>query len=323
MIIRIFCGLLAASVAVCTSVSAVADAFGTGDLAFELPFVAIGAPGNTADTTGAPNPAGSVGYAYAIGKYEVPEDAIRKANELSALAGNPLGITIDDRGPNKPATSVSWYEAARFVNWLNAEVGAPHAYRFDQTGAWQLWEPGQPGFNPDNRFRNDLARYALPSIDEWYKAAYYDSQAGRYWDFPTGSDTTPVPVASGRDPGTAVWNQTTGPADVDAAGGQSAFGAVGMGGNVGEWQEGPRSGVTTLPEPDFRLRRGDEWGLAISGSGLSSLAIGLERMAASENPSIGFRVVRIPEPDMQILFLLLVAIIVAAGRARYSVQVNS
>ena len=37
-----------------------ADTFGTGDNAFEIDFVTIGDPGNAADTTGDPNPAGAV-----------------------------------------------------------------------------------------------------------------------------------------------------------------------------------------------------------------------------------------------------------------------
>lgn len=41
--------------------------FGSGDNQFQMEFVTIGNPGNTAETTGAPNPAGSVGYVYKIG----------------------------------------------------------------------------------------------------------------------------------------------------------------------------------------------------------------------------------------------------------------
>ncbi|MEN0110592.1 MAG: hypothetical protein AAF805_07690, partial [Planctomycetota bacterium] len=90
---------------------AAADWFGVGENRFEIPLVEIGDPGAPADTTGAPNPAGGVGYPYRIGKYEVPEHAIRKANAQSLLDGDPLGITLDERGPNKPATGVSWLEA--------------------------------------------------------------------------------------------------------------------------------------------------------------------------------------------------------------------
>src|SRR3954454_14750793 len=91
-----------------------ADTFGSGANTFDIEFVSIGNPGNAADTTGNPNPAGSVPYTYRMGKFEISEQMIDKANSLGGL-----GITKDTRGIDKPATSVSWFEAARFVNWLN------------------------------------------------------------------------------------------------------------------------------------------------------------------------------------------------------------
>ena len=149
------------------------DVFGSGANSFEIEFVTIGNPGNPPDITGKPKSAGSVPYAYRIGKYEISEQMIDKANALGGL-----GITKDERGPDKPATSVSWFEAAQFANWLNTSSGHMPAYKFvpiDQTSppelvasmAFVLWEPGDMGYNPANRFRNSLAAYFLPSVDEW------------------------------------------------------------------------------------------------------------------------------------------------------------
>ncbi len=105
---------------VCLSAIAVADTFGTDpNQTFQIEFVTIGDSGNAADTTGDPNPAGAEPYNYRIGKYEISEQMINKANAQSAADGDPLGITIDTRGPDKPATRASWFEAAEFVNWLN------------------------------------------------------------------------------------------------------------------------------------------------------------------------------------------------------------
>ncbi len=70
----------------------------------------IGDAGNADDTTGSPNPAGKVEYDYRIGKYEISEDMINKANTLGGL-----GITKDTRGADKPATNITWYEAAMFA----------------------------------------------------------------------------------------------------------------------------------------------------------------------------------------------------------------
>ena len=153
-----------------------ADLFGNAENAFEIKFVTIGEPGNPADTTGDPNPAGSVPYVYRIGKYEISEEMIDKANAITAAAGSPLGITHDGRGPQKPATSVSWFEAAQFVNWLNTRKGHTPAYKFDASGEFELWEPSDAGYDPDNLFRNSQAFYFLPSVDEWYKGGIFRSR---------------------------------------------------------------------------------------------------------------------------------------------------
>jgi hypothetical protein len=69
----------------------IVESFGSGANAFTMTFVPIGNPGNAVDTTGNPNPAGSVGYHYNMGKYEVSRDMIIRAN----VVGN-LGITLHD-----------------------------------------------------------------------------------------------------------------------------------------------------------------------------------------------------------------------------------
>jgi formylglycine-generating enzyme required for sulfatase activity len=132
--------------------------FGSGANTFTMEFVPIGNPGNAADTTGDPNPAGSVPYTYNIGKYEVSVDMIDKAN-----AEGGLDITIDTLGANRPATGVSWNEAARFVNWLNISQGFTPAYKFstqpgdggyDPNANISLWTMGDAGFKAANPYRN-------------------------------------------------------------------------------------------------------------------------------------------------------------------------
>jgi len=214
--------------------------FGTGSNQFQMEFVTIGNAGNAADTTGAPNPAGAVGYEYGIGKFEVSEDMIAKFN-----ASQSLQITKDTRGTAKPATSVSWNEAARFVNWLNTSTGNQAAYKFTTDFSGDdivLWTSGDAGYDASNPYRNSLAKYVLPSYNEWYKAAYYDpnkSGGAGYWDYATGRNSAPTAVASGTGARTAVYSQpnSQGPADVDQAGGLSPYGVMGLGGNVREREE--------------------------------------------------------------------------------------
>ncbi|MBM3967277.1 MAG: hypothetical protein FJ308_19770, partial [Planctomycetes bacterium] len=115
--------------------------FGTSGNQFTMDFVTIGNPGNAADTTGNPRPAGSVGYTYQIGKFEVSERMIEAYNNAYGNA-NSLAITKDSRGLDKPATSVSWNEAARFVNWLNTSTGSQEAYKFTTNNVYdsiELW----------------------------------------------------------------------------------------------------------------------------------------------------------------------------------------
>ena len=76
--------------------------FGTGGNTFNMEFVAIGNANNADDTTGAPTAAGSVAYAYQMGKYEVSEDMITKYNSNYGTA-NSLAITTSNRGGATPA----------------------------------------------------------------------------------------------------------------------------------------------------------------------------------------------------------------------------
>lgn len=280
-----------------------ADTFGSGVNQFNMDFVTIGNPGNADDDTGY----GSVAQTYRIGKYEVSESMIASYN---ALSGGPT-ITKDTRGANRPATNVSWNEAARFVNWLNTSKGYSAAYKFTTGGANDniaLWTSGNAGYDPANPFRNSNAYYFLPSEDEWYKAAYYDPAknggTGGYWNYATGSDTAPTAVASGTTSGSAVYGQPytpgPGPADITNAGGLSPYGTMAQNGNV--W-EIPESGLTPPNNlvDEARVSRGGFWAVG-SDYLLSTNRYGVSSTSAGDGS--GFRVASVPEPSAWILGLL-------------------
>jgi hypothetical protein len=283
---------------------ALCDTFGSGANAFDIEFVTISNPRNAADTTGNPNPAGSVSYRYRIGKFEISERMFAKA---SAEGGLGIGAVRSDR----PATGMSWNEAARFVNWLNTSTGSPPAYKFaTQPGEVgyipnvniEVWAIGDPGYDLGNLYRNTLARYFLPSVDEWYKAAYYDPASSVYYDYPTGSDSAPTPVASGTAAGTAVYGFQPGPASIMLAGGLSPNGTMGQGGNVWEWNETDSDGENG-PDPSLSLRvvRGGRWNQDSSRMS-SSISTSMDPTTKSGFPGIGFRIASvIPEPSTFLL----------------------
>jgi formylglycine-generating enzyme required for sulfatase activity len=279
--------------------------FGTGANQFQMEFVTIGNPGNAADTTGAPNPAGAVGYEYGIGKFEVSEEMIDKFN-----ASQGLQITKDNLGTAKPATNVSWNEAARFVNWLNTSTGRFAAYNFTTSGVNDniaLWTAADTlDYDATNPYRSKRATYVLPSYNEWYKAAYYNPSNSTYYNFTNGSDTAPTAVSSGTADNTAVYNQTIaqGPADVNQAGSLSPYGVMGLGGNVWEWEESSFD-LANSSNSSNRGIRGGNWG-NISDVLSSSSRDGSS--PSNESRGHGFRVVRlsssappVPEPSSLVI----------------------
>ena len=328
---KLLCSAVAlASLCDISSAQTITETFGTGANTFSMDFVAIGNPDNAADTTGSPNPAGSVGYTYNLGKYEVSRDMITKANSEGNLRISLGDLTIyGGNGVNRPATGVSWYEAAKFVNYLNTSTGGTAAYKFDGSGNFQLWSAGDAGYNANNMFRNSLAKFVIASRDEWYKGAYGKAD-GSWSKFPNGSDSAPAAVAGGTAANTAVYGQSvsTGPADITNAGGLSPYGTMGQGGNVWEWTDTfSGRGGTENGDVDFMELRGGYWrsflgeifnsagdgGMSgfggIESDGIASAYVGIE------SPTIGFRVVMIPEPS-SLSLLALGGVVVALRRRR-------
>jgi len=274
----------------------------------------VGNPGNAPDpTTGF----GSVGYKYQIGGTEVTN--AQYAEFLNAVAPSdpnalysPL-MGEDTRGGiarsgedgayvysvrqdmgNKPVTFVSWYDAARFCNWLSNGQGSGGT----ETGAYAL--DGVSSIGAITRDLSDPDQVFLPTEDEWYKAAFHqpESEGGDgdgYWLYATQSNSTPTvasATASGdiANPGPGVvnyfsgadWNGADGNVTtVGSAGPQSAtfYGVFDMNGNVWEWNE-------ALIDQDRGIR-GASWSSFQSGLGSDG------RNAAppeSEAPGVGFRV---------------------------------
>jgi formylglycine-generating enzyme required for sulfatase activity len=195
------------------------------------------------------------------------------------------------------------------VNWLNTSTGNAAAYKFDGSGNFVLWSPSDSGYNATNLFRNSLAKYFLPSVNEWYKSAY-GSPSGAWYNYATGSDSAPTAVVSGTSPFTAVYGGQVGPADINDAGGLSPYGTMAQGGNVFEWTDSAYDGVNDTVD-EFRELRGGAWD---GNSNLIATDRDVNNMQNTASRLRGFRIAMVPEPSS--LSLLALGGVVVALRRR-------
>ena len=301
--------------------SARADVFGSGANTLTLDFVNIGNAGN-ADDAGAgggsySTPYGGVSYGYRMGTYEISQDAIEKAT-----AGGLASVTAGPHTGNEPAAQMTWFEAAAFVNWLN-DQRTPGLKAYNLTGVTSLtpwarvdaWQAGG-----ENLFRHKDAYYFLPSEDEWYKAAYHQNTGvnADYWDYATGSNTIPTQaLTDGTTPFTAIFDGVEAgtpadPADVNLAGGLSAYGTMGQNGNVYEWAESAFDGINNSSSENREIR-GGSWDSAELN--LRSSFRNGATPAVSGN-FFGFRVASVPEPTSTVLMCSAGLLAIARRRRR-------
>ncbi len=308
------------SAALLSVLSAHADTFGTGPNAFTIDFVNIGNAGN-ADDAGAgggiySTPYGGVSYGYRMGTYEISQDAITKAT-----AGGLANVGTGPHTGNEPAANMSWFQAAAFVNWLN-DQRTPGLKAYDIGGnsmtLWASVDAWQAG--GENLYRHKDAYYFLPSEDEWYKAAYHQNSGvnADYWDYATGSNSAPIQaLTDGTLAGSAVYNGVEAgvpadPADVNLAGGLSAYGTMGQNGNVYEWNESANDGINNY-EFDDRAVRGGGWNYTV-GSLRSSIRF--FDAPSTSDVDVGFRVASVPEPTSTVLMISAGLLAIARRRRR-------
>ncbi|WP_197529341.1 formylglycine-generating enzyme family protein [Botrimarina mediterranea] len=242
--------------------------------------------------------------------YAVKEDA------LGVQAGRDYSYA------NKPVVFVTWFNAVRFVNWMHNSQGDGDT----ESGAYDLTQLPADLSQPFTVSRNSDAKYWLPSLDEWYKAAFHDASAGKsavYFDFATGSNSVPdsddpatldtpntTNVANftryapgdGYNSGEAMPNRMYPLTDVGAySETTSSYGAFDMAGNVWEWTE------TNSVSPSDSVLMG------VSGSAwrsdfqvlLSGQPVGIGSSPLSVAIDRGFRVATIPEPTALALAAML------------------
>jgi len=253
-------------------------------------FLTISNPGNLADTrvmSDGTTGYGAVGHTYQIMRYAVTNaqwnDFVQRAGApTGADSGYSYGSTYTEDA--LPVQNVSWYEAAQYCNWLTSGDKYSGAYLFDQDGRFA-------GIDREQAVLDYGKVYALPTEDEWYKAAYYDAQNDTYHLYANGSDNPP---AAGVD---AMYGQTwpyDGPWNI-TDGTQEQNGTYNMMGNVWEWNE--------TAVGSYRVLRGGAFDTQ-DDFVLSSAYRHYIAVPHGEFSSAGFRVVvLVPEPTGLALLL--------------------
>ena len=306
-----------------------------------MDMVTVGNPGNANDTGGTQN--GAVAYSYQIGKYDVTIGQYTSfLNAADPNGTNPNGIynssmatdlniagisytagasagakysvmAVSGSAPfggvtaaNRPITYVSWFDAARFSNWMTNGQGSGST----ETGAYDL-TTAAPGVAPA---KTPGATFYIPTENEWYKAAYFSPNYGGvdspgYYAYATQSDSAPgIIIGSGTNQanytpyvysvtqsaiGSASQNYLT---DVGAFSGSGSFyGTFDQSGNVYQWND--LDGLAS--SGSSRGLRGGGWGFWYDASLLSSSSSG-SNGPSSEDPHVGFRLaspVVVPEPS--------------------------
>lgn len=313
--------------------------------ALTMEMVTVGDPGNPADpsdgdeyTPGIQN-FGAVGYTYQIGKFEVRNSEY--VEFLNAVADTDTyelydsGMSSDGNGgilrsgssgsytyavkpgyENSPVVYISYYDAARFVNWLeNGQPTGAQGVGTTETGSYTLITSGASTINVSARRAGAI--WVIPTEDEWYKSAHYDptsSATSNYWRYPMRTDSVPysdqAPGASSPDAsmaGNFYLNDllTNGYNDGYAKTGgggpypgtnyltdvgaytlaEGFYGTFDQGGNVSEWNE-----VIDTNDPCLR---GGSWHL-FGESGLRASFRDDDLLPWYGDQITGFRVVRVP-----------------------------
>lgn len=193
---------------------------------YDFDFVTVGAVGNapySGDSEGGNAGRGQVNYEYRIARMEVTTAQWMEFVNTFSVQGNDIagpgrifswGAVVDNtyNGPGRryklnpaapnaalyPVFGINWRDCAQFVNWLNNDKSpSPEALTH---GAYDTSSFTQ---NPNNSLNDQLfhdpdAKYWIPTLDEWLKAAHYDpdrygqGQEG-WWEYSTMSDTPPIP----------------------------------------------------------------------------------------------------------------------------------
>lgn len=288
-------------------------------LGVTIDFKTVNNVGNAASTNGF----GSVNYVYQLGTHEVSNqqytdflNAIGSSDPYSLYSTsmatdvnggiNRTGATgsyaysVKSGFANEPVTFASWYNAARFANWLhNGQTNNPASL---ETGSYRM--PAVA--SAEVLTRTAAATFVLPNMNEWVKGGFHVSSSGTsatYTSFATSNNTQPTATVSD----TALVNRanfngatasSTGPLPIGSyTNSLSSYGLYEMMGNVSEMTE------TVSPTNTNRFyTTSGAWNTSASNlTSQFSLALSnpLYSGTAAKTSALGFRLAKVepvPEP---------------------------
>ena len=188
---------------------------GAAPITYEM--VTVGNAGNANDRV-----YGAVAYDYQIGKYDVTIgqytaflNAVATTDTYSLYNssmgtnlniagiqqnGSPSNYTYSVLGSaNRPITYVSWFDAARFANWMaNGQPTGAQGSATTENGAYNVngaTSGNAVAKNAMNPNTTAAPTFYVPTENEWYKAAYYSPSlnggSGGYYAYATQSNTAP------------------------------------------------------------------------------------------------------------------------------------
>jgi formylglycine-generating enzyme required for sulfatase activity len=217
---------------------------------------------------------GGVNYEYNIGKFEwttaqaveffnaafdrpandhlpylIPPDHWGAAGTTPTVTGGQRWAVPAGNGMI-PVGSISWRMAAMYCNWLSNNKSTERSAFL--SGAYDVSTFGYNGNAfTDQPAHSPGARYWIPTLDEWIKAAHYDPNRngagqGGYWIYSITRDTAPAPgpPPSMGGTGEANFGFTTGPVSPFSiplgaySNTTSPWGLYDTAGATAEWTEG-------------------------------------------------------------------------------------
>ncbi len=244
---------------------------------YNTEFVTIGNPGNANWNSPVDNMRGNggIGYEYRIGRTEI--NTTQWVAFLNAAVARPSNdripyISVPSSWGARPDTSytgpgqrfvvpagnenlgvgdISWRAASIYCNWLHNNQQTSRASFLN--GAYDVSTYG--GFGrafTDQATHNPDAKFWIPTMGEWMKAAFHDpnrtstDQTGQpgWWRYPNGTNTPPVYAAPEVGGGANAGFSPT-PSGIDAtriplmsyANTQSPWGVMDLAGATQEWTE--------------------------------------------------------------------------------------